>query len=297
MSDILKAIDLSKRFRHTTVLDHMNMNVPEGSVYGLVGTNGAGKTTTIKIVMNILQPTAGAAEILGRDSRHVTARDLTQIGYVSENQELPEWMTVGYFMSYLKPFYPAWDDAQASRMLHQFDLPLDRKISRLSRGMRMKAALAASLAYHPKLLVLDEPFTGLDPLVRDELIEVLLENSEGVTVFLSSHDLAEIESFASHIGYLDRGRLQFSEEMTALAARFREVEVTVDNSAAADPLPPSWVNVEHSNSLLRFVETQFEQDRTMSEIRRLFQNPRITVTPMPLRAIFITLAKAARKAA
>src|SRR5205809_7139017 len=133
-------------------------------------------------------------------------------------------------MNYLKPFYPQWDAERAQELLRQFELPRDRKIRNLSRGMRMKAALASSLAYRPRLIVLDEPFTGLDPLVRDELIESLLESADGASILISSHDLAEIESFASHVGYLDRGRLQFSEEMTALSERFREIEITLDGA-------------------------------------------------------------------
>jgi ABC-2 type transport system ATP-binding protein len=299
MSDILRAVDLSKRFRKAVVLDRMNMAVPEGSVFALVGPNGAGKTTTIKVLMNIHEPSAGHSEVFGRDSRRLSPQDFTRIGYVSENQEMPEWMTVEYFMSYLKPFYPEWDDARAAELLRQFDLPLDRKLRHLSRGMRMKAALASSLAYRPRLIVLDEPFTGLDPLVRDELIESLLDSADGASVLISSHDLAEIESFASHVGYLDRGRLQFSEEMTSLAERFREIEITL----AAPPTPPAqwpaaWFNAETSAAVVRFVDTQFQQERTLAEIRRLFgEVQRISVNSMPLRAIFVTLAKAGRKAA
>jgi len=180
------------------------------------------------------------------------------------NQEMPNWMTVEYFMAYLKPFYPNWDDQHATALLRQFELPPDRKLRHLSHGMRMKAALASSLAYHPRLLVLDEPFTGLDPLVRDELIEGVLENAEGATILISSHDLTEIESFASHIGYLDRGRLQFSEEMATLSDRFREVEITLQSSSPPSvPWPVTWVNAQQSAAVVRFVETQFEQDRTM----------------------------------
>src|SRR6266403_136146 len=202
MSDILRVIDLSKRFRKALILDRMNMAVPEGSVFALVGPNGAGKTTTIKVLMNIHGPSSGHSEVFGRDSRRLSPRDFTQIGYVSENQEMPEWMTVEYFMSYLKPFYPDWDVARAQELLRQFELPPDRKIRNLSHGMRMKAALASSLAYRPRLIVLDEPFTGLDALVRDELIEGVLECADGATILISSHDLSEVESFASHIGYL-----------------------------------------------------------------------------------------------
>jgi ABC-2 type transport system ATP-binding protein len=216
---------------------------------------------------------------------------------------MPEWMTVGYFMKYWRPFYPAWDDARAAELLSQFDLPLDRKLKHLSRGMRMKAALASSLAYRPRLIVLDEPFTGLDPLVRDELIEGLLESAEGTTILISSHDLAEIESFASHIGYLDRGRLQFSEEMTSLAARFREIEITLDAATEAPVKAPgnwpvSWQAPEFSAAVVRFVETQFDPERTAADVRRLFPEARqVLMTPMPLRTIFVALAKASRKAA
>jgi len=187
----------------------------------------------------------------------------------------------------------------AGELLRQFDLPLDRKLRHLSRGMRMKAALASSLAYRPRLIVLDEPFTGLDPLVRDELIESLLDSAVGAYVLISSHDLAEIETFASHVGYLDRGRLQFSEAMTALAERFREIEITL---AAPSPQPvqwpAAWFNAQTSAALVRFVDTQFEKERTMADVRRLFgEVQRISVNAMPLRAIFVTLAKAGRKAA
>jgi ABC-2 type transport system ATP-binding protein len=208
-------------------------------------------------------------------------------------------MTVEYFMAYLKPFYPAWDDDRAEELLRQFELPRDRKLRNLSHGMRMKAALASSLAYRPQLIVLDEPFTGLDPLVRDELIEGLLENADGATMLISSHDLAEIESFASHIGYLDRGRLQFSEEMSSLSQRFREIEVTIEGvGARRAEWPATWLRMEQSDALVRFVDAQFEKDRTMADIQRFFGEGRqVSVRPMPLREIFVTLARASRKAA
>jgi ABC-2 type transport system ATP-binding protein len=299
MTDILRTVDLSKRFRGTVALDHLNMSVPGGSVYGLVGPNGAGKTTTIKILMNILQSSEGTAEILGRESGKLSPQDFTQIGYVSENQQMPEWMTVEYFMNYLKPFYPNWDTARATELLRQFELPLDRKIRNLSHGMRMKAALASSLAYRPRLIILDEPFTGLDALVRDEFIAGVLECAEDATVFISSHDLAEIETFASHIGYLDNGRLQFSEEMTSLSERFREIEITLANpSTSPASWPAAWLNREQSATMVRFVDSHFDRERTIAEVQGIFGTVhQINVNPMPLRAIFVTLAKAGRKAA
>jgi ABC-2 type transport system ATP-binding protein len=293
--------DLSKKFGGIRAVDCLNLEIPEGAIYGLVGPNGAGKTTAIKTMMNILRPDGGRAQILGASSRLLGPGEFAQIGYVSENQQLPDWMTVGYFMAYLKPFYPRWDDARAQELLRQFDLPRDRKLRHLSRGMRMKAALASSLAYRPRLLVLDEPFSGLDPVVREDLIQGILDSADETTILVSSHDLAEIESFASHIAFMDRGRLEFSEEMTSLTARFREVEVVVDSPPLVPldrPWPAHWLRPETAPALVRFVETHFDPERTAADIRQLFGDVRsISAHPMPLRAIFVTLARARSKAA
>src|SRR5713226_7858719 len=166
---------------------------------------------------------------------------------------MPEWMKVGSLLEYLSKFYPTWDRELEAALVKQFELPRERKIKALSRGMKMKLAFASALAFHPKLIVLDEPFGGLDPLVRDQLIEGLLERAAESTVFLSSHDLAEIETFASHVGYLEEGKLLFSEEMAALAARFREVEITFDaERLLPSPLPASWFQVKAAASIVRF---------------------------------------------
>jgi ABC-2 type transport system ATP-binding protein len=246
--------------------------------------------------MNILAPTVGRAQVLGIDSAQIAGPAYTSIGYVSENQLLPEWMKVGDFLGFMEPFYPSWDKNLEKELLSQFDLPPDRNLRNLSRGMRMKAALASALAYHPKLIVLDEPFTGLDPLVRDQLIYGLLERAEESTIFISSHDLGEIESFASHVGYLEQGRLRFSEELPALAARFREVELTFEAPPAMpSKTPDTWMHLSVSAAVVRFIESRFERDRTSREIRESFGDARgVTFTPMSLRSIFLAMAKAGR---
>lgn len=298
MSYAIRTYGLSKKFRRTAVLDGLDLSVPDGSIYGLVGPNGAGKTTTIKVLMNILAPTSGHSEVLDADSRHLLPRHFAQIGYVSENQEMPEWMTVGYYLEFLSNFYPTWDRGLAAELMRQLQLPADRKLRHLSHGMRMKAALASSLAYRPRLMVLDEPFTGLDALVRDELIEGVLAHAEGTTIFISSHDLTEIESFASHIGYLEQGRLEFSEELESLSARFREIVLTfADTPQAPAQWPVNWLRPQVAGSVIRLVESQWDAERTPVEIRRVFpQSPDMAASAMPLRSIFVTLAKAARKA-
>ena len=300
MNEILQTIQLSKQFGRTMVLNQMNLIVPEGSVYGLLGPNGAGKSTTLQILMNLEQPSSGYAEIFGHDSRCISPQDFTRIGYVAESQGMPDWMTVEGFMAYLEPFYPDWDASRAEQLLREFDLPRARKLRDLSRGMRMKMSLASSLAYRPRLLLMDEPFSALDSLTRDELIEGLLANAEGVSILICSHDLSEIETFASHIGYLQSGCLQFSEEITSLTERFREVEVTVEQEPRmpVSYWPASWLNVERFGPLIRFVDTQFERERTMREIGQLFPKlKQVAAKAMPLRSIFVTLAKASRKAA
>jgi ABC-2 type transport system ATP-binding protein len=295
VNGVVRTVGLSKRFKDAMVLDHLSLEIPAGSVFGLLGPNGAGKTTTIKILMNLLEPSEGYAEVLGVDSRQLGASAFQHIGYVSENQEMPEWMTVGRLLSYLKPFYPAWDDARAAELIHRFDLPYGRKIGHLSRGMRMKAALASSLTYRPRLLVLDEPFSGLDPVIREDLVEGVLDSAGETTILISSHDLAEIETFISHVGYLDAGRMRFSEEMTSLAARFREIEVTFQPPVAPsfrDNWPLNWLRLEMTGALARFVETRFDARRTTQEINYRFGGVRdISVNPMPLRAIFVALAR------
>jgi ABC-2 type transport system ATP-binding protein len=287
---------LTKRYGRTRALDEITLDVPAGSVFAMVGPNGAGKTTAVKTLMNILQPDAGRVEVLGTDSRRLGAEQLAQIGYVSENQQLPDWMRVGSFFEYCKAFYPAWEDGDLAEMVRAFELPLDRRLKSLSRGMRMKAALAASLAYRPRLIVLDEPFSGLDVLVREQLIESIVERTPEATVFLASHDLADIESFATHIGYLNEGRLEFVEEIGATFARFREVEAQLDSpQPLPEDLPAAWLNPEQSSVVVRFTDSQFEAARTESEIRRHFRGVReIAVRTLPLRSIVIALARTAK---
>jgi ABC-2 type transport system ATP-binding protein len=297
---IIPAIEvngLGKHFGTTEALAPTHMAVPRGSVFALVGHNGAGKTTLIKLLLNILKPTAGDATIFGQPVRELNAESFTRIGYVSENQEMPDWMTVRAFMDYLKPFYPTWDEGT---LLADLDLPPDRKLKHLSRGMRMKASLASVLAFRPSLIVMDEPFSGLDPFVRDELIRTLLDRiAEGYdsatapTVLISSHDLAEIESFATHIAFMHGGRLLFAEPMETLTARFRDVSVTFGEGAQPLPatLPASWILQEHSTGALHFIHTEAELEPIDEQVQTLLPGATLESEPMDLRNIFLALVK------
>src|SRR5580704_966320 len=211
--NVIETNDLSRRYGRADALHGLNLSVPAGSIFAFIGPNGAGKTTTIKVLMNLLEPTGGMARVLGVDSRRLGPREREKIGYVSENQKLPDWMTVRQLLDYCRPFYPTWDRDLEVKLLRQFELPPDRKVRHLSRGMMMKAALLTSLPYRPKLLVLDEPFSGLDPLVRDEFVRGMLEVSlqSEWTIFISSHDINEVEQLADRVGLIDGGRMLFAE--------------------------------------------------------------------------------------
>jgi ABC-2 type transport system ATP-binding protein len=288
--------NLSRNFGRTIALNGVDLDVPEGTVYALVGANGAGKTTLIKVLVNIFQPSGGSAQVLATDSREVTGKVFQRIGYVSENQEMPDWMTTGEMLGYYRNFYPLWDRSLEQQLVRQFELPLNRKLKHLSRGMRMKAAFASSLAYRPALIILDEPFSGLDPLVRDELIEGLIERAPETTIFLSSHDLAEIESFSTHVGFLEQGQLRFSEEMAVLTERFREVTITLKGPLALpDPRPSSWLQFQAADSVVRFVHSNYKGTATRLELAAHFPGARdISLNPMSLRAIFLCIAKSGR---
>jgi ABC-2 type transport system ATP-binding protein len=319
---------LAKGYRSTQALHPLTLSVPRGAVFALVGHNGAGKTTLIKLLMNMIHPSSGSATILGKNTTTLTGDDFTRIAYASENQELPDWMTVGQFLSYLKGFYPTWDDAA---LVQQLDLPLDRKLKHLSRGMLMKAALASILAFKPSLILLDEPFSGLDPLVRDELIEALmsrvnprslaaneafttqlagteplLQAQDRPTILISSHDLAEVESFATHIGFLHKGHLLFAEEMHSLTARFREVTITLPPPLEGEPPatlvqagtpPESWLLLEKTQVAARFVHIHADTESIPAQVAAVFPTnrpPNIQALPMTLRSIFLALAKSGR---
>lgn len=297
MKDAIVTEKLVKQFRQVEALRGLSFALPEGAIYALVGPNGAGKTTTIKILMNILKATNGSAEVMGLACQRLRGRHFASIGYVSENQELPEWMRVETFFAFLRPFYPTWDRSLEQDLIKQLGLPLGRKLGKMSRGMRMKAALASALAFHPKLIMLDEPFTGLDPLVRDELIQSLLERAAESTIFISSHDLAEIETFASHVGYVDQGQMRFSEELATLSERFREVELTFDSPAAVpEKIPAEWLHLNASSAVIQFVDSNFKREETEALIRTIFGQVRnVSFTPMSLRSIFLAMAKAGSK--
>jgi ABC-2 type transport system ATP-binding protein len=294
---IVNTQNLNIRYGSVRVLQDLNLQVPEGSAFALVGTNGAGKTTTLRTLMNIIQPTTGTASVLGIDSRRLSPRDFTQIGYVSENQAIPERLTISQYFSYLRALYPNWDRGLEEDLRRRMDLPPDRGLSKLSHGMRMKTVLVAGLAFRPKLLILDEPLSGMDTLTRDEVVEGLLEQADETTILISSHELAEIENFTSHIAFMDKGILYFQESIESLRSRFREVHVTLSlQKELPANCPDSWLIPEISGHALRLIESKYENhDALYQKLNQVFGAVQFDEEPMSLREISKVLIKDARE--
>ena len=292
---VIVAKNLAKHFRSTEALHGMSFAVPRGCIYGLLGPNGAGKTTTLQIAMNLQRPSGGRMEVLGRPSTRLGWRDLRRIGYVSENQRLPEDMSTAQLLAYLAPFYPTWDAALAADLLAQLEVPPRRRIGHLSRGQKMKAALLASLAFRPELLVLDEPFGGLDPVVREDFTRGLLgtvADSHG-SVFMSSQDVEEVERLCDWVGIMKPGRLLVSEPLDDLLRRFRRIEISAPPGPALDT---GWgsdvIQATLSGGGLTLIHQRFDGDATRGKLRA--QVPGVTAFedfPMTLREIYLALAR------
>jgi ABC-2 type transport system ATP-binding protein len=296
MTHAIETEDLTRRFRRSDAVNGLSLHVPPGKIFALVGPNGAGKTTTIKLLMNLIRPTRGSARVLGTDSTRLGPAELAHIGYVSESQRLPDWMTVDDMLAYVRPFYPTWDVELCARLKARLGLSDRNRLRSLSRGTRMKAALLASLAYRPELLVLDEPFSGLDPLVRVELTEALLElpGEHPWTVFLSSHDIEEVERLADVIGFIDRGRLVFSESVESLLARFKLVEVVArDGDVPAAPTRPEWILQGAAGRTARFVDTDHAAADASQRIAAAFPDADVRASEMSLRDILVALSRRA----
>ncbi|HEV7609993.1 MAG TPA: ABC transporter ATP-binding protein [Steroidobacteraceae bacterium] len=295
---IIETHHVGKRFGRFEAIEDLSLRVPEGSVFALIGPNGTGKTTTIRMLMNILRPDRGDITVLGTPSRQLGPADFERIGYVSESQRLPKGLTLTQYFEYLRSLYPSWDAALEKELCAQFELPPYRKIKHLSHGMRMKTLLVGALAFRPRLLVLDEPLSGLDTLVRDEVVNGLLLQAAETTILISSHELSEIESFTTHVAFMQDGRLLLQEGIDDLRLRFREVLVTLSAAKEpAHPLPADWLLPAIEGHRLRFIASNYQNDEALyQQLTERFGAVRMECEALPLRAIANSLMQARRRA-
>jgi ABC-2 type transport system ATP-binding protein len=212
---VVRVESLTRRFGAKVALDNVSLTVPRGAVFGLVGANGAGKTTLIKHVLGLLRAASGSVRVFDRDPVADPVGVLGRVGYLSEDPDLPGWMRVGELLRYTRAFYPGWDDAYAERLRRDFDLDPAARVKHLSKGQRARAGLLVALAYRPELLVLDEPSSGLDPIVRRDIMEAIIRAiaEEGRTVLFSSHLLHEVERVADRVAMIHQGRVVFDSAL------------------------------------------------------------------------------------
>ncbi len=234
---VVALTDLTRRFASKTALNQVSMNVPRGSVFGLVGENGAGKTTLIKHILGLLRAEAGSVRVFGRDPVADPVSVLARIGYLSEQPDLPDWMRVREFIRYTQAFYPKWDAGYAEQFRQQFGLDPSARIRTLSKGQRAKLGLLAAQAHRPDLLLLDEPSSGLDPIVRSDILAAVIRTvaDEGRTVFFSSHLLEEIERVSDHVAMLHQGKLVLCGRLEDIKAQHRRITLRFE---AQQPVPP-----------------------------------------------------------
>ncbi len=228
---------VSRRFGKTTALDEVSLSVPKGTVFGLVGVNGAGKTTLIKHVLGLLRARSGTVRVFGVDPVADPVGVLSRIGYLSEDNDLPGWMRLDELFRYTRAFYPTWDDDYAEELRRSFDLDPAARVKQLSRGQRARAGLLLALAYRPELLLLDDPSSGLDPVVRRDILGAIIRTiaDEGRTVLFSSHLLDEVERVADRVAMIHRGRLVLCSELDELKAGFLCLTVRFDEPRTEPP--------------------------------------------------------------
>jgi ABC-2 type transport system ATP-binding protein len=261
MTDLAIELDgVGKKYRYFS-LDNIHLEVPEGQIMGLIGPNGAGKSTTIRILMGLVHQDRGEVRVLGHSmpSEQVAAK--WNIGFASEDMRLYASMTLGWHMSFVESIYPNWDAAYAQLLLKRFGLRAEQKIKGLSHGQRVKATLLLVLARRPKLLVLDEPTTGLDPVARHEILRELTNvmADEGRSILFSSHNTQDVEQISDQITFIDRGRIIDSMDKEKYLDRWRRLRLEVPLGIEL-PALPGVIDVRQDGRLAIATANEFVPD-------------------------------------
>ncbi len=244
MQSVIELTNVTKRYGKHTALDDVSLAVPPGVVFALLGENGAGKTTAIRLMLGLTDATAGDVRVLGLDSRREGFEIRRRIGYLPERPTLYEWMTAAEIGWFTAGFYPDGFEFEFRRLVEGFRVPLDRKLSQMSKGMRAKVALSLAMAHQPELLILDEPTSGLDTMVRREFLESMVDvAAAGRTVLLSSHQIGEVERVADIVAIVHAGRILLVDRLEEIKRTTRQLTVTLEAPHTA--LPPIAAEIIH----------------------------------------------------
>ena len=287
---VIETSELRKIYDGVEAVRGLNLQVPAGSIYGFLGRNGAGKTTTIKMLLGMTRPSGGHARVFGlaSEAQEASVEIRRRTGFVSEDKDLYGYMTVPGIIRFTAAFYPRWRDDLEQRYLRAFELPPERKVKALSRGMRTKLALLLALCRGAELLVLDEPTSGLDPAMIEEVQQALVSHvaSEGGTVFFSSHQIAEVDQIADRVAIIDRGRAVLTGALDDIRENYRRIQLVFDGAAPAPTFhAPGIVRVTPQGRVLTVISSA-GADRVLDEARRL-SPVSVDVVPVTLKEIFL----------
>lgn len=229
--------NLSRRFGDKQALSDVSVAIPEGGVFGLIGANGAGKTTLIKHLLGSHFAQTGSVSVFGVDPVREPVQVLSKIGYVSEDRDLPGWMRVQEIIDFTKAFYVNWDSNYTNELVELFELKPDQRLSTLSRGQAARMCLLLALAHRPRLLILDEPSSGLDTIIRRDILTAIIRTTaeEGRTVLFSSHLLDEVERLADRVAIIHQGRILLQNSLDSLLESFRRVTLRFPDSHHVAP--------------------------------------------------------------
>jgi ABC-2 type transport system ATP-binding protein len=287
---IIETVDLRKQYEDVEALRGLNLQVPAGSIFGFLGRNGAGKTTTIKVILGMTRPSGGRATIFGvpADVETSSVEARKRIGFVSDEKDLYDYMTVEEIIRFTAAFFPRWRKDLEQRYLRSLDLPASRRIKALSRGMRTKLALVLALCRGAELLVLDEPTTGLDPAMAEEVLQALVSHvaNEEMTIFFSSHQIAEVDQIADRIAIIDRGRTVVAGALDDLRESFQRVQLVFDGDAPAVAFrAPGVQRVQRKGRVLTILSSAgaapiLEEARALGPVS-------VDVVPVTLKEIFL----------
>ncbi len=242
-SSAVKLSGLSKRFGKQIAVDQIDLEIENGTIFGLLGPNGAGKSTTIRMLVGLTQPDDGEIELWGEPIEHRSMELKQRIGYVPELHRMYRWMTVQEIIGFTSTFYPGWDKSHCDQLLAQFELPIRRKVSKLSKGMTAKLGLLLALSCKPDLLVLDEPTSGLDPIVREDFLDGILRSrqAQNPTILFSSHHVDDVARISDRVGIMDNGRLILCEEASQISHRVQSVRCVLADGRLPQWMPPQTV--------------------------------------------------------
>jgi ABC-2 type transport system ATP-binding protein len=287
---VIETADLRKHYDGVEAVRGLSLQVPVGSITGFLGRNGSGKTTTIKLLLGMARPTGGHARVFGLpaadDQASVEIRRRT--GFVSDDKDLYDYMTVAEMIRFTAAFFPRWRADLQQRYLRTYELPPDRKIKALSRGMRTKLALLLALCRGAELLILDEPTAGLDPAMTEEVLQAIVAHVAGeeMTVFFSSHQIAEVDQIADRVVIIDRGRAVLTGALDDLRESYRRIQLVFDGDAPEAAFrAPGVVRARRKGRVLTLLSSAGAEG-ILDEARAL--NPvSVDVAPVTLKEIFL----------